>query len=195
MCKSLLQRNGMVNDIASEPSQGQSFTMTTGALAYLSLGKQIDFVTFRPPNNAEAKRILQIHASRYFETARLSRFTAAGACFNFGYALECSTLGEHAEYIAMWSWQGLDARERWYAEFRSIVENNFERLGHIVDGIRLVATGGISCELLDMQIDMFGWRMPEEDWPPSVRAAIAARAAESDAKEHVRVEYQPRHLR
>lgn len=74
-----------------------------------------------------------------------------GQCISAGYAHERLDLREHAAYISLWSWRSIEARERWYSQFHAIVQHNFERLGHIVDEVRLLATGGIHSELLDLR--------------------------------------------
>lgn len=159
VCNPLLQRSGILTDLECEPLQRQSFAISTSALISLQLVEHLELITFCTPDNIEAKRLLQIHARRYSDTALVARVVAgrgsAGQCINSGYAVQQS--GEDAALISMWTWRDLDARERWYSQFHEIVRENFERLGHIVDGVRLVATGGIHFELLDVQMDVFGY--------------------------------------
>jgi hypothetical protein len=142
-------------------------------LIALLMAQSIDLITFRTANNPESKRLLQIYAKRYFETA--AGRNRAGNCVHASFTFESTPSGEHAEYIAMWTWKSLEAREKWYEEFREIVEGNFERLGHVLDGVRIVANGGIAFELLDIQCDpLFAWSPPTPEW-------LRVRMGESEA--------------
>lgn len=150
-----LQRSGILSLTERGPLQQCSFTLDTGRPP-LPTAQYLELITFCTPDNPEARRLLQTHAKRYFYTALVVNVTAgrgsAGKCINSRYAHKRSDPGEHAALISLWDWRSLDAREKWYSQFHAIVQNKYEGLGHIVDGVRLVATGGIFSELLEMQL-------------------------------------------
>lgn len=153
VCGSLLRRSGLSSHIERGLLHEQSFTVSTDALIGLLTVEHLELITLCTPNNPEAKRLLEIHAKRYFDTALVVNVVAgrrsAGRCISSGYADKRS---DHAALVSLWSWNSVEAREHWYSQFHVVVQNNYERLGHIVDGVRLVATGGIHSDVLNVKM-------------------------------------------
>lgn len=154
-CDLVLQKYGVSRDMERGPLLQHSFTISNSASLSLPIEKHLELITFRTPDNYEAKRLLQIHAERYFDTALMANVVAgrssAGKCVKSGFAHKRPEQGGDAVLVSLWSWRSLEAREHWYSQFHAIVQSNYERLGHVVDGVRLVATSGIQSELLTRQ--------------------------------------------
>jgi len=155
-CNPFFQMFDILSYVERGPIQQHGFTISTSNLISWPRIKHLELITFCTPDNPEAKRLLQILAKRYFDTALVVNVVvgrrSAGQCLDSGYAHKRSEQGEHAILVSWWRWRSWEARQHWYSQFHAIVQNNYERLGHIVDGLRLVATGGIDSDLLDLQL-------------------------------------------
>lgn len=130
--------------------------------AQMRRGNCLELITFKTFNYPESKYLFHVHYGRYSNTLTNShgmfymphRRGDPGRCIRSGFAGVHANEDKFVEYFALWSWESKEARDQWYRAFHTGMFASYERLGHIVDGLRICSPGGVQSDLLDMwQID------------------------------------------